>query len=179
MPAFVALFRAVNVGGRATVSMRDLCAMAARLGFGAPQTLLQSGNLVFTSDTSAEALEPRLETAANVAFGLDTSVLVRSTEDWAEIVEACPYPEYARSDPSHLLVMSLRESPTAQGKADLRRAIVGREGFELRDTTAYITYPDGIGRSKLTAGLIERRLGTIGTARNWNTVVKIAAALAG
>jgi uncharacterized protein (DUF1697 family) len=179
VPAFVALLRAVNVGGRGTVAMRDLCETAERLGFGAPRTLLQSGNLVFTSDAKPDDLKQRLETAVRADHGLETTVLVRSAEEWAAIVAACPYPDIAGNDPAHLLVMPLRAPPSAQAEADLRQAIAGRERVELRGGTAYVHYPDGIGRSKLTASLIERRLGTTGTARNWNTVKRIEAALAG
>jgi uncharacterized protein (DUF1697 family) len=179
VPAFVALLRAVNVGGRGIVAMRDLCKTAERLGLGAPRTLLQSGNLVFTSDAKPDDLERRLETAVGADHGLETNVIVRSAEEWAAIVAACPYPDIAGNDPSHLLVMPLREPPSAQAEAHLRAAIAGRERFELRGGTAYVHYPDGIGRSKLTASLIERRLGTTGTARNWNTVKRIEAALAG
>ncbi len=180
MPAFVALFRAVNVGGRGIVPMRDLVAMATRLGFEAPRTLLQSGNLVFSTSTSdPDVLERRLETAAKAELDLDTRVLVRSAAAWADLVVSNPYSDFARSDPSHLVVMPLRAIPTAKATVALRAAILGRETVATNGTTLYLTYPEGIGRSKLTSAVIERCLGTVGTARNWNTVLRIAAALAG
>ncbi len=180
MPAYVALFRAVNVGGRGTVAMRDICAIAADLGFADPRTLLQSGNLVFSS-TNADpvALESSLERAVKTRLGLETCVLVRSAAAWAALIAANPYPEFARSDPSHLVAMPLRDTPGDEAKASLQAAIVGRETFAAIGATLYLTYPDGIGRSKLTTAVVERRLGVVGTARNWNTVLRIAAALAG
>ena len=160
--------------------MRDLCALASGLGLKAPRTLLQSGNLVFSASVAdAGAFERSLETAAKAEFGLETHVLVRSTEAWADIVAGNPYPDFGRSDPSHLVVMPLRAAPTAAATASLRCAVRGRETFATNGATLYLTYPEGIGRSKLTSAVIEGCLGTVGTARNWNTVLKIAAALAG
>ena len=179
MPGFVALFRAINVGGRGTVAMADLRNMAAGLGLQAPATLLQSGNLVFTAQADAAALERAIEAAAKAELGLETRVLVRSAPQWAELVAACPFAEFARDDPGRLLAMPLRDLPPPEAEAALRAAISGREAVALHGATAYLAYPEGIGRSKLTSALVERRLGTIGTARNWNTVMKIAAALAG
>ena len=178
MPAFVALFRAINVGGRSTVAMSDLHAMAAGLGLGAPRTILQSGNLVFASDAvDPQALETRIEAAAKVDLGLETRVLVRSAAQWNALVAALPFPEFARDKPARLLAMPLRDAPAPPAEARLRAAIVGNERVAIHGTAAYIAYPDGIGRSKLTMALIERHLGTSGTCRNWNSVVKIAAAL--
>ena len=69
------------------------------------------------------------------------------------------------------------EGSAADVKA-LRAAIAGRERVEAVGAQAYLAYPDGIGRSRLTTASIERTLGTRGTARNWNTVVKLAVMLA-
>ena len=62
---------------------------------------------------------------------------------------------------------------SAANVAALQKAIVGREVVRAKGRCAYIVYPDGIGRSKLTGALIEKKLGTRGTARNWNTVLKL------
>jgi len=59
--------------------------------------------------------------------------------------------------------------------AALQAAIKGREVVRAKGRHAYIVYPDGIGRSRLTNVMIEKKLGTRGTGRNWNTVLKLAA----
>jgi uncharacterized protein (DUF1697 family) len=74
--------------------------------------------------------------------------------------------------------MFLKDEPPADAIAALRKAIVGRESIAADERQLYIVYPDGIGRSKLTTSLIEKRLATRGTGRNWNTLVKLAAAAA-
>jgi uncharacterized protein (DUF1697 family) len=178
MPAFVALLRAVNLGPHNKISMADLKAVAEGAGLSEARTLLQSGNLVFQAKAqSSAALEKLLEGALAKKLGLKTPVVVRSAAEWRAALEANPFPKEAKSDPSHLLVMPLKAKVEKAVVAELVKAIVGREQVKLGGQVLYLVYPDGIGESKLTAALIEKKLGVAGTARNWNTAQKIAAAL--
>jgi len=179
MPAFVALLRAVNLGPHNKIAMADLRALAEASGLSAVRTLLQSGNLVFQAKHSSATLEKLLEAALAKKAGLTTPVLVRSASEWHALLEANPFPAEAKSDPSHLLVMPLKAKLEKAAVAELARSIVGRERVKLAGQTLYLVYPDGIGESKLTAALIEKKIGVPGTARNWNTAQKIAAALTG
>jgi uncharacterized protein (DUF1697 family) len=176
MTVQIALLRAINVGGQRSVAMADLRALLTELGFEDSRTLLQTGNLVFKSEALAgAALEAMLEAEAEKRLGLRTDFFVRSAEEWASIIASNPFGDAAESDPGHLLVMALKDAPDAEAVAALRAAIVGREIVEAAGKQLYIVYPDGIGRSRLTTALIERKLGTRGTGRNWNTVLKLAA----
>jgi uncharacterized protein (DUF1697 family) len=173
MATHIALLRAVNVGGR-SLKMGDLTAFASDLGLSGPRTLLQSGNLVFESaDRSDATLEARLEAEAEARFGFALEFMIRSAAEWRALVAANPFAEAARDDPSHLLVMALKTPPAAGALEALRAVIKGREQAQLVGRDAYLVYPDGIGRSKLTIGVIERKLGVRGTGRNWNTVLKL------
>jgi uncharacterized protein (DUF1697 family) len=178
MPMQVALLRAVNVGGRSSLAMADLRAVAESLGYGAVKTLLQSGNLVFDAKGKAAALESALEAALKTKLGIETDFLVRSAKELDQVIAANPFPNEAKSDPGHLLVMFLKGSVTAKALAALQDVVKGREVIRTGGRALYITYPDGIGRSKLTGAMIEKKLGTRGTGRNWNTVTKLAALLA-
>lgn len=172
----IALLRAVNVAGRNQVAMAALRGLLADLGFGDARTLLQSGNLVFRSDARTCAqLESLLQDAAKQRLGLDTDFFVRTAGDWKEIVAGNPFPKEAGRDPGHLLVMFLKEEPDRDMVAALQEAITGRELVRAKGRHVYIVYPDGIGRSRLTGALIEKKLGTRGTGRNWNTVLKLGA----
>jgi uncharacterized protein (DUF1697 family) len=176
MSVYVALLRAVNVGGRAPVAMSDLRKLLSGLGFTAARTLLQSGNLVFESDgrTSAQ-LEALLETEAARRLDLDTDILVRTAREWETLVARNPFPDQARRDPSHLVLMVLKGAAKANDVKALQAAITGPEVVHADGKQLYITYPAGIGRSRLTNAVIEKKLSTRGTARNWNTVLKLAA----
>ena len=179
MVTYVALLRAVNVAGRNPIAMSALRELAAQMGLDGPRTLLQSGNLVFGSAArQTRDLERLLESETSARLSLETDFMVRSAADWQAIVDGNPFPREARNDPGHLLVMVFKQAPRAADVKALRAAIVGREVVEAVGTHAYLVYPDGIGRSRLTTALIERTLGTRGTCRNWNTVVKLTALLA-
>jgi uncharacterized protein (DUF1697 family) len=81
-----------------------------------------------------------------------------------------------RADPSKLLVMFLADVPDASAQASLLAWHQGKEMVELRGPEIYLYYPDGVGRSKLSAAVIENHLNTSGTARNWNTLTKLVEA---
>lgn len=171
----VALLRAVNVGPRNRVQISDLLALLMALGFAGGRSLLQSGNLVFRGDgRSAAALELLLEAETAARLSLHTTYLVRSAAQWETVVARNPFLEEAARDPAHLLVMFLKEAPDEGAAAALQAAIRGPERVRLDGRHAYVVYPDGIGRSKLTTSLIERTLGTRGAGRNWNTILKLA-----
>lgn len=177
MTPHVALLRGINVGGKSMVPMAVLREIAEGLGWQGAKTLLQSGNLVFqASGAAASALAEALETAIEQRFERRFAVFVRTPADWTRVIAANPFEDAARDDPGHLVVMPLKAAPAPGAVDALRAAIRGREVVEVRGHEAFLVYPDGIGESKLTPTIIERHLGPA-TGRNWNTVLKIDAAL--
>jgi uncharacterized protein (DUF1697 family) len=143
--------------------MAELKASFEALGLDDVATYVRSGNVVFSGETSAEELERRI--AAD--FGRPYPVVLRTAAELGRIVEASPFPT---DDGKRLHVVFLDEEPKA---AELdpdrsppdRFAVVGRE--------IYWHAPDGVGRSKITIDWFEKGLGVRGTARNWNTVLKL------
>jgi uncharacterized protein (DUF1697 family) len=174
MPAFVALLRAVNLGSHNKVAMADLRKLADGCGFSNARTLLQSGNLVFECSTrDAGALETQLERALAKKLGVETPVIVRSAAAWRDIVKANPFPAEAKKDPGHLLLMALKDAPARERVADLEKAIPGRERLKAVGRELYLVYPDGVGQSRFSGAIIDRKIGVAGTARNWNTTLKL------
>lgn len=156
--------------------MADLRNFVETLGFEDVRTLLQTGNIVFEGKAqSPAAIEARLESEAKKRLGLDTDFFVRTDRELAAIVTQNPFPNEAERDPSHLVVQFLKVAPPATAAKTLLAAIVGPEYVRAIGKQLYVVYPDGIGRSKLTAKLMESKLGTRATGRNWNTVLKLAA----
>jgi uncharacterized protein (DUF1697 family) len=173
---YVALLRGINLAGHRKVAMSDLRDLMARLHLDNPRTLLQSGNLLFDHGSrNAAKLEQLLESETQKRLGLQTDYFVRSAAEWRAIVARNPFPKEASIDPGHLVVVCLKEAPGAGELKSLRAAITGSEVVEADGRHLYVVYPDGIGRSRLTHSLIEKKLGTRGTGRNWNTVVKLHA----
>jgi len=173
---FVAFLRAINVGGRNLVSMSDLREIAAGLGLREPKTVLQSGNLVFESDEASPTdIETLLEAAIEIRTGLKIDFMVRSFDELRSVIAANPYPGAAEDGPSHLLVLFTKTDVDSGCIEPLRAAIKGRETAELGRRCVYLVYPDGIGTSKLTSAILDSKLKSKGTARNWNTLLKVVA----
>jgi len=179
MTTYLALLRAINVGGHKPVAMADLRAFVTHLGFDDAQSLLQSGNLVFRGRARPGAqLERVLATEAKARLALETDFFVRTADEWKAVVARNPFREEARRDPGHLVVLLLKGAAAAKDVQTLQAAITGPEVVRADGTHAYVVYPNGIGRSRLTTALIEKTLGTRGTGRNWNTVLKLGALVA-
>ena len=176
----VALLRAVNVVGNNRIRMPELCQLFADLGFDGARSWLNSGNVVFDSGRRAgELLERLLEAETEKRFRLRVDCLVRTGRELQKIVQDNPFVNEAKDDPSHLLVMFLKKAPRESEVKSLRAAIIGPEVVDAVGRQAYVIYPDGIGRSKLTSNLIEKTLGTRGTGRNWNTALKLLSMVKG
>jgi uncharacterized protein (DUF1697 family) len=153
--------------------MTDLRNLLSQIGLQDVRSLLQSGNLVFTSNvrTGAE-LERFLEGEAAERLSLEVDFFVRTPEEWKSLIRQNPFRKEAERDPKHLIALFLKNAPDAEDVAALQADIKGPELVRAKGRQAYIFYPNGIGRSKLTNPMIEKRLGR-GTARNWNTVLKL------
>jgi uncharacterized protein (DUF1697 family) len=173
MIRYVALLRAVNVGGR-KVTMKELKEAAGKLGYENARTLVASGNLVFeTKKTAPARLEAALEAAIEKTFGLFSEVMVRDPAEWSAIVKANPFPKKAKDDPAHLVVAVGKAAPDAAMLAAYLKTF--REKWDKGEQVKavgrdiFIDYGDSIGESKL---LLPKKLGPY-TTRNWNTVLKL------
>jgi len=176
MATYIGLLRAVNLAAHNKVAMSELRDLLTALGMQDVRSLLQSGNVVFRSAVRSTAhLERTLQSATKERLSVETDFFVRTAEEWGEMIADNPFPREAKSDPGHLVAMCLKEAPDRAAVTALQKAIAGREVVRAVGRQAYIVYPDGIGRSRLTMALIEKKLGTRGTGRNWNTVMKLGA----
>lgn len=174
---YIALLRGINVGGNKMVSMAELKAALTALGFTDVSTLLQSGNAIFCCKASKPAaLEALLEKELAKRLGVTADIHVRTAEEWAEVVAANPFEKEAKTDPGHLLVTFFKTPLDAAKVTALQAAITGPERVRADGRHLYMTFPDGVGNSK-AAILAGKMLGP-GTARNWNTVLKLAARVA-
>jgi uncharacterized protein (DUF1697 family) len=171
---YVALLRGINVGGKNKIAMKALHSSFVALGHGEVTTYIQSGNVVFRSASKqASKLGPAIEDEISKTFGLRIGVLVRTPSDFDGVIEGNPFLDPGR-DTSKLLVMFLDEAPRAGAIADLDPQRSPPDEFVVRGREIYAYCPNGFGRSKLSIDYFERRLKTRATARNWNTVVKLA-----
>jgi uncharacterized protein (DUF1697 family) len=165
MITYVALLRAVNVGGTGAISMRVLVGLCSDLGFLDVRTYIQSGNIVFKCQLSEEKVRTKLENALERVTGKRIDVLVRTGSELKSILAANPFPQ---ANPSKVGVLFLSKVPPAKVINEI--SIPGREEVRVVGREALVYYPDGMGRSRLKLTI----LGT-GTVRNLNTVGKLVA----
>ena len=164
MPAFVALLRAVNVGGTGKLPMSDLKAMCEKLGFTKVQTYIASGNVVFESRKSESSVKAALEAALRKYAGKPVGVLVRTPAELGKVVEGNPFPK----KPTKWTVAIFLDEPPP---ADTLSTVRGADGEEVRlgKREIYVHYGSGMARSKLRIPA-----SAAGTARNMNTLAKLA-----
>ncbi|MDH3225137.1 MAG: DUF1697 domain-containing protein [Gemmatimonadota bacterium] len=163
MPVFVALLRAVNVGGTGKLVMSELRDLCGELGFGDVRTYIQSGNLVLTADLDIAGVKGLLQDALEQRMGKPVGVLVRTPAEIASVLERNPYPD---APPNRVLVMFLDEAP-APGLLDGVETPGGEE-VAASGREIYVYFPNGQGRSRL-----KMPMAGVGTARNLNTVRKL------
>jgi uncharacterized protein (DUF1697 family) len=171
---FVALLRAVNVGGKNRLPMAELRAALDAGGMGQVATVLQSGNVLLHSTESEASVAARVAEIIERTFGLRVGVVARSSGDLVTIAARNPFLTNTDDlDPATLHVAFLADHPTKAAVATLDPERSPPDAFAIDGREVFIHYPNGSGRSRLTLSYIERALGVKGTARNWRTVERL------
>lgn len=161
MTGWVALLRAVNVGGTGKIPMADLRALADRLGLANAHTYIASGNLIFSSDESEDALRTLIAAAIEREWGTPVGVLIRSAAALAALAARNPWPDRPGN---RVMALFTDAPPSLEGVRHQASEVLALGSREI-----FIAYPDGAGTSKLVVPAAKT-----GTARNMNTVAKLA-----
>jgi uncharacterized protein (DUF1697 family) len=165
MTSYVALLRAVNVGGTSKLPMADLRRIADEIGFANARTLIASGNLVFASADKEAVVREKLEKRLAEHMGKPVPVMIRTAAEMAAVAAANPFGD---SPGRRVLVSFLNEPPPADA-LDHARGLDG-ERMALGTREIYVDYCGRLlGRSRLRIPAADK-----GTARNMNTVAKLA-----
>ena len=164
MTAYIALLRAVNVGGTGKLPMTELKAMCEKAGFDQVRTFIASGNVVFESPKSEAQVKAELEAALEAYAGKRVGVLVRTAAEMAAVLAANPFPQMPGN---RTVAVFLDQAPPNDALESVTKQTTEQIQFGLREF--YVYYPDGIGESRLHIPAAKS-----GTARNMNTVAKLA-----
>jgi len=164
MIRYVALLRAVNVGGTGSLPMAELRSMCADAGFARVETYIASGNVVFASKAAPARVQAELEARLFAFAGKPVGVVVRTAAEMLAVLEANPF---AQAEPKYTYAVFLDRPPPR----DALDHAVGQSDEEMRlgIREIFVHYPSGMGRSKLKIPAAR-----MGTARNMNTVAKLA-----
>jgi uncharacterized protein (DUF1697 family) len=172
MGVLVALLSAVNVGGR-KVERARLRAACLAAGFGRAETLLASGNLLLDGGRkSAATVGGTLEALIAAEFGIATTAILRTAASLEQAAADDPYPDYPAN---RALTIFLQRPPGKAEIAALTGFVAGRDRFAIVGDVIYVDARDSVSDIKITPAAMRRHLGQVGTARNRNTVEKLAA----
>jgi uncharacterized protein (DUF1697 family) len=164
MTTYVALLRAVNVGGSGKLLMSDLTAICRDAGFARVETYIASGNVVFESKVAPAKVKAALEARLKAHAGKAVGVVVRTAAELRAVLRANPF---AKAEPKFTYAIFLDAPPPRDALA----RVSGRRDEEMRlgRREIFVHYPGGMGRSKLKIPAA-----SAGTARNMNTVARLA-----
>jgi uncharacterized protein (DUF1697 family) len=165
MPVFVLLLRAVNVGGTGKLPMSELKRLCENAGFRRVRTYIASGNVVADRDGSEAQVKAALEAELRAYAGKPVGAIVRTAAEMAKLAVDNPFPDRAAN---YTVAIFLDHAPAGDALENVKGQ--ANEEMRLGVREIYVHYPDGMGRSKLRIPAAAN-----GTARNMNTVAKLAA----
>ena len=169
---YAVLLRGLNVGGKNKLPMKELAALFAAAGCRNVETYIQSGNVVFEAPASIAKQAPRaIAHAIEHRFGYRVPLILRSGRELAQVVAENPFLRQGVAE-KELHVYFLADRPAA-AELDAKRS--APDEFILSGQHIYLRLPNGMGRSKLTNAYFDSKLKTVSTARNWATVLHLAA----
>lgn len=170
MTTYIALFRGINVGGKNVISMKALTEILEECGYAGVKTYIQSGNVLFrNSHSNIENFSQEVGNSIKSKYGFEPEIMVIDIEELQRAIQANPFPT---DQPKYLHLYFLTKIPKQPDVEGLNRVKSVSERFQLIGKVFYLYAPDGIGRSKLAAG-VERLIGVKATARNWNTITAL------
>jgi len=170
MLAYVAMLRGINVGGQKTIKMDHLRQLFSGLGFRNVETYVQSGNIVFQTQTeNPAAVSKRIGETIHHSFGFDTPVIVRTSDQMRNVIANNPFLKEKDIDSSKLHVTFLSETTQKDSLKNLEALSSDPDRFYTAPREIYLYCPRGYGRTKLSNNALERALSVRATTRNWKT----------
>ena len=177
MPTYVALLRAVNVGGTGKIAMSEFRKLLEGLRFNNVQTYIQSGNAVFDAPGSAARVGAAIAAGLEKLMGAPVDVILRTHDQLTSIIAANPFAAEAAADGARVHVGFL-SGPASAAAGPALNAIqekypARRDRYHLAADHIYFHFPDGAGETKFSGKSLDKAIGVPATGRNWNTVLKL------
>jgi uncharacterized protein (DUF1697 family) len=176
MQTFISLLRGVNITGHNAIKMTDLAALYRNLGFLSTETYIQSGNVIFKSDTDSPVsdIALKIERAILHKFHFNLRVMIRTVSEMREIISSNPFLSEDRFDPSKMAVIFLHEKVSIAQIQKISDVDYPPDKFKIIGKEIFTFCPNGFGKTKLYTNYFEQKMGVTGTARNWKTITTIS-----
>ena len=174
MAKYISFLRGINVGGHKKIKMDQLKVCYKSLGFKNVITYIQSGNVIFEVDeTDPSKLENLIENKIEQTFGFSVTALIRTKIEFKRILENNPFLRKRKEDIIKLNVTFLSETPSENSLEPIEKFRDKSEELLLAGKEIYLFFSNGLGRTKLSNTLMEKKLKVMTTTRNWKTVNKL------
>lgn len=170
MNTFVALLKGINVGGHKKVPMVELRELLTITGFQNVQIYIQSGNVVLQSSMQSIDIGNNIEKAIMAHFGFEVSVIVKTRSELQSIFAACPFSDELKEQSYFIM---LNKTPNKELLKEVKSISYENEIVIIKEDVLYFHSAAGYGKAKFNMNTYERKLKVIGTARNFNTMVKL------
>lgn len=175
MAKYISILRGINVGGNRKILMKDLKSLYEGLGFSKVETYSQSGNVIFESgqELSTMELEVKIQQSIAETFGFDVTVIVRTAEEWSEIIAKSPFWKETDVDIEKLHLTILKQIPSPELVMEIKGMKFQPDRFEILGSDVFVYCENGYGRTKITNDFFEKKLKIPASTRNWKTVMKL------
>jgi uncharacterized protein (DUF1697 family) len=175
MKTYVSFLRGVNMTGHNSIKMADLCLFYKDLDFVDAETYIQSGNVIFSyqTDLPEHDLSLIIERAILKKFNYNVPVMIRTIEEMKKLIRVNPFLTEENFDPSKMAVMFLYEEPLNAQVQKVINIDYPPDKFKIVGSEIFIYCPNGFGKTRLYTNFFEKKMGVIGTARNWKTITTI------
>jgi uncharacterized protein (DUF1697 family) len=168
---YLVLFR--GVGGKTQLPVKDLREKLTEAGFENVATYINSGNAIVRSRMSRKKVIATIAELCRAQFGFEKAIFAPTLAEWDEVIARNPFAKAAVVTPNFVHAALLESAPTAANIERVRGCAVKGEEIKIVENVAYLHTPHGFGTSKMAAKF-DQWIGVTNTARNWNTVLKLA-----
>lgn len=175
MQTFISILRGINVSGQKKILMADLKKLYESLKFNEVKTYIQSGNVVFKSDSKISDIQlaRKIEKAISTKYKFEVPVIIRTKEELEKILSQNSFTKEKSIDLKKLHVTFLSETPDREKMEQIKEVDFSPDQFIIKGKEIYLHIPNSYGETKLSNKFFENKLKVSATTRNWNTVNKL------
>jgi uncharacterized protein (DUF1697 family) len=173
MPCTVYLILFRGVGGKTQLPTQALREALTEAGFENVATYINSGNAIICSRLSRKKVVANIADLCRTHFDFDKAIFAPTLAEWDDLIAQNPFTKAAATAPTTVHAAVLEKTPKAEDVKRVRACAVKGEQIEVIQDAAYLHTPHGFGKSKMAVNF-DKWIGVANTARNWNTVLKLA-----
>jgi uncharacterized protein (DUF1697 family) len=175
MQTFISFLRGVNMTGHNSIKMTDLSALFISLGLKDVKTFIQSGNVIFSdfNKIPESDLSLTIERSILEKFNYKVPVMIRTNQELGDLFSSNPFLDETNFDPAKMAVLFLHDEPSKSQIQKVANVDYPPDKFKIVGREIFLYCPNGFGKTKLYTNFFEKKMGVIGTGRNWKTITAI------